>query len=220
MVSVTRPTPDASRPSTARRRKARGTYFRDDRFRGLLFLAPTLLVVVGLLILPVVNLLRTSFCTQVYLHIDCSFTLANYFAIFKPNGEIGHLFGFFPYPQLETPIYVVLLLRSLLISLIATFLVILLAYPMAYFLAFRLVQNKMRWIILIAVPFWTSYLLRAFAWKIILGYGGVINSALVGIGIVDKPLEFLLYNPFAVIVVLAHAWLAFAVLPIYVSLDK
>lgn len=220
MVSVTRPTPDASHPSSARRWKACAKYLRDERLRGFLFLAPTLLVVAGLLILPVVNLLRTSFCTQVYLHIDCSFTLVNYIAIFKPSGQTGYLFGILPYPQLETPIYVVLLARSLLISLIATIAVILLAYPMAYFLAFRLVRNKIRWIILITVPFWTSYLLRVFAWKIILGYGGVINSALVGTGIIHEPLELLLYNPFAVIVVLAHAWLAFAVLTIYVSLDK
>jgi spermidine/putrescine transport system permease protein len=83
-----------------------------------------------------------------------------------------------------------------------------------------LVQNKIRWIILITVPFWTSYLLRVFAWKIILGYGGLINSGLVTTGLIHEPLELLLYNPFSVIVVLAHSWLAFAVLPIYVSLDK
>ncbi len=102
----------------------------------------------------------------------------------------------------------------------ATIAVVLLAYPMAYFLAFRVTRHKMLWLILITIPFWTSYLLRVFAWKIILGFNGVINSGLISLGIIDKPLEFLLYSPFAVMITLAHAWAAFAILPIYVSLEK
>ena len=192
----------------------------DARLRSYLLLVPTLLVVLLLLVLPVFDLLRTSFCTQVYLKIDCAFTLVNYGSIFEPTGDFGYLWGIIPYPHLQTPIYAVLLARSIGVALLATIAVILLAYPMAYFLAFRLVQNKIRWIVLITVPFWTSYLLRVFAWKIILGYGGLINSGLVTTGIIQEPLELLLYNPFAVIIVLAHSWLAFAVLPIYVSLDK
>ena len=91
---------------------------------------------------------------------------------------------------------------------------------MAYFLAFRVTQHKILWLILITIPFWTSYLLRVFAWKVILGFNGVINSGLISLGIIDKPLEFLLYNPTAVVITLAHAWAAFAILPIYVSLEK
>jgi spermidine/putrescine transport system permease protein len=98
--------------------------------------------------------------------------------------------------------------------------VILVAYPMAYFLAFRVVRHKMLWLIMITIPFWTSYLLRVFAWKIILGYGGVINTTLVKLGVIDKPLEFLLYNPVAVVITLTHAWAAYAIFPIYVSLEK
>lgn len=59
-----------------------------------------------------------------------------------------------------------------------------------------------------------------FAWKIILGFNGVINSGLISLGIIKEPLEFLLYNPIAVVVTLTHAWAAFAILPIYVSLEK
>ena len=70
------------------------------------------------------------------------------------------------------------------------------------------------------MPFWTSYLLRVFAWKVILGYNGVINSGLKSLGLIAEPLEFLLYNPTAVVITLAHAWAAFAILPIYVSLEK
>ena len=56
---------------------------------------------------------------------------------------------------------------------------VVLAYPMAYFIAFKVTRHKLLWLILITVPFWTSYLLRVFAWKIILGYNGVINSGLI-----------------------------------------
>src|SRR5690348_2242711 len=220
MTSAAGQTPRAAHPVFERWREACAMVMSHERLRGYLLLLPTLLVVLGLLVLPVFDLLRTSFCTQIYLKIDCSFTLASYGTIFEPNGEVGYLWGIIPYPHLQTPIYAVLLARSIGIALLATIAVILLAYPMAYFLAFRLVRNKIRWIILITVPFWTSYLLRVFAWKIILGYGGVINSGLMTAGIIHEPLEFLLYNPLAVIIVLAHAWLAFAILPIYVSLDK
>jgi spermidine/putrescine transport system permease protein len=91
---------------------------------------------------------------------------------------------------------------------------------MAYVLAFRIARHKMLWLILITVPFWASYLLRVFAWKIVLGYNGAINSGLMWLGWIEKPLEFLLYNPLAVIITLTHAWAAFAILPIYVSLEK
>src|SRR3546814_13111693 len=91
---------------------------------------------------------------------------------------------------------------------------------MSYCLAFRLTRHKLIGIILTTVPFWTSYLLRFFAWKVILGYQGVINSGLQELGLIEEPLEFLLYNPTAVTITLAHAWAAFAILPIYVSLEK
>jgi spermidine/putrescine transport system permease protein len=208
----------ASSPSL--RDRIRAWYLRSEPLRGYLLLSPTLLVMFALLVLPVGNLLRISFCTQVYFTIDCTPTLSNYWAIFKPSGEVGYFLGFIPIPRLETPIYVVLLARSIWMSLQATAVIMLLAYPMAYFLAFRLTKNKMLWIILITIPFWTSYLLRIFAWKIILGYTGVINSGLIGMGAIEEPLTFILYNPTAVIIALTHAWLAFAVLPIYVSLEK
>jgi spermidine/putrescine transport system permease protein len=81
-------------------------------------------------------------------------------------------------------------------------------------------KSKFVWLILLTIPFWTSYLLRVFAWKVILGYNGVINSGLLSLGLIHQPLEFLLYNPTAVVVTLAHAWAPFAILPIYVSLEK
>ena len=91
---------------------------------------------------------------------------------------------------------------------------------MAEYVAFHVHRHKLCWIILMTLPFWTSYLLRVFAWKVILGFNGVINSGLKALGLIDQPLEFLLYSPTAVVITLAHAWAAFAILPIYVSLEK
>jgi spermidine/putrescine transport system permease protein len=95
-----------------------------------------------------------------------------------------------------------------------------LAYPMAYFVAFKVIKHKFVWLVLLSIPFWTSYLLRVFAWKVILGFNGVINSGLLGLGLISQPLELLLYNPTAVVLTLAHTYAAFAILPIYVSLEK
>jgi spermidine/putrescine transport system permease protein len=143
-----------------------------------------------------------SFWTQTYLDFDRSFSLANYLKFF------------------EKPIYPKILWKSIRISGAVTLATVLLAYPMAYFIAFRVKKSKLVWLILITVPFWTSYLLRVFAWKIILGYNGVINSGLIGLGLIDEPLMFLLHNPTAVVITLAHAWAPIAILPIYVSLEK
>ena len=199
-------------------RWARALLLRSEALRGYLLLSPTLLVMVGMMIAPMVALVALSFWTQVYFDLDTSFTLQNYWTIVRPSATAAYFLGI-PF-YFATPIYAILLVKSVLMSLVATMAVVLLAYPMAYFLAFRVTRHKLVWLILITVPFWTSYLLRVFAWKVILGFNGVINSGLIALGLIDAPLEFLLYNPTAVVITLAHAWAAFAILPIYVSLEK
>ena len=105
-------------------------------------------------------------------------------------------------------------------SLISTVLCALIAYPLAYFIAFKAGNFKNILLGLVMIPFFTSFLLRTIAWKIILGFNGLINSGLMRLHLIDQPLGFLLYNPFAVVLTLAHAWAAFSILPIYVSLEK
>ncbi len=177
-------------------------YRRSDQLRGYSLLSPTLVVVVLFMAVPLCILVTLSFWTQEYIDIRPDFTAKNYLAFF------------------DRVIYSLLLGKSILISLCVAATTVLLAYPLAYLLAFRIQRGKMLWLILITVPFWTSYLLRVFSWKITLGYNGVINSGLMNLGLIDEPLTFLLYNPFSVVITLAHAWAAFAILPIYVSLEK
>ena len=91
------------------------------------------------------------------------------------------------------------------------------AFPVAYFLAFRAGRRAGLLLILLLVPFWTSYLLRVMAWKLMLGTEGVINSALLGTGLVD---EALLYNRNAVVITLIYVWIPFAALPILAALGR
>jgi spermidine/putrescine transport system permease protein len=118
------------------------------------------------------------------------------------------------------PLFWRVLGRSLVISALVTVVTVVLAYPVAYFISFKAGQFKHILLVIVSAPFFTSYLLRIFGWKIILGFNGVLNSALLGLGLIDQPLAFLVYNPGAVIIALSHAYLAFAILPIYVSLDR
>jgi len=169
--------------------------------QGYALLAPTLVVVGLTLAAPLGLLLITSLKSQSGIGFEAGWTLAQYSEVLGRGS------------------YRILFARSVVVAALVTALTVALAYPMAYFVAFH-ARRKFLWLILLTIPFWTSYLLRVFAWKIILGYGGVINSGLLGLGLIAEPLGSLLYNPFAVVVTLAHAWAAFAILPIYVSLEK
>jgi len=217
MVSATGELAVGSARSQSLSDRFRALLLRSEALRGYLLLSPTLLVMFLMLVVPIGGMVAFSFFTQIYFDIDTTPTLNNYWAIIKPGA--GNTYLGIPFP-FETPIYAILLVKSLLMSFVATTVIVLMAYPMAYFMAFRVTKHKILWLILITVPFWTSYLLRVFAWKVILGYNGVLNSGLISLGVIKEPLGFLLYNPTSVIITLTHAWLAFAILPIYVSLEK
>lgn len=175
---------------------------RSEALRGYALLSPALLVLIFGVVIPFFILLTMSFWSREGFDFDTTFTTANYMR------------------TVEEPIFGAFLMRSFWVSGIATIATVLLCYPMAYYVAFHVHRNKMLWIILMTLPFWTSYLLRVFAWKVILGYEGVINASLLSLGLIEEPLAFLLYSQTAVVITLAHAWAAFAILPLYVSLEK
>jgi len=105
---------------------------------------------------------------------------------------------------------------ALIVALSATAL----AYPVAYFLAFRAGRRAGFYLILLLVPFWTSYLLRVMAWKFMLGSNGVINSFLMYTGLIHEPLTALLYNRNAVVITLVYVWIPFVALPILAALQR
>jgi spermidine/putrescine transport system permease protein len=119
-------------------------------------------------------------------------------------------------------VYTSLFFKSIRMSLVVSAIVVVLAYPVGYYLA--LVARKRRYVLLLLIiaPFLTSYLLRVLAWRVILGAEGVINSLLVSVGLEQPgdPISWLIYSQFTVILVLVYVWVPFVALPIFVTLEN
>jgi len=122
----------------------------------------------------------------------------------------------------HSSIYLKLFWKSVKMSLAVSAIVVVLAYPLAYYLALSGTKRKYVLLLLLIAPFLTSYLLRVLAWKVILGDNGVINSFLFWTGVrsPEHPISQLLYSRFAVMLVLGYIWLPFVALPIFVSLES
>lgn len=171
---------------------------RSEATNGLLLVSPPLIYAVLLLAAPLLTVLIYSLSLR-----DGGFGIDNYVTAW--SDRINQL----------------LIMRSLIVSISVTIVTVLLAYPVAYFVSFYVKpERKSLWLFLITIPFWTSYLIRVFLWKVILGYNGVINSGLMSIGLIDEPLQAINYNVPALVVTLAHAYAPFAILPIFVALEK
>lgn len=141
---------------------------------------------------------------------------------FRVNGGslLGSGFTFANFANaLTNPLYATVIIRSLVIAGLVTLATVVTAYPVAYYLAFHAGPRRGLLLFLITLPFWTSYLLRVFAWKVVLAFNGVLNSALLTSGIISEPILAFLNTPAAVVFTLAHAYAAFAILPIYVALE-
>jgi spermidine/putrescine transport system permease protein len=170
--------------------------------RGWLIAAPPAVYAALLLAGPLVVVVLYSFWTQDYLAIDRTPTLDNYRAVFVE------------------PIYRDLLFRSLFIAVSVSLIIVAFCYPVAYYISFYGGSRKGLLLFLITLPFWASYLLRIMSWKIILGNDGILNSALIELGVIADPLRSLLYSKSAVVLTLSHSWAAYSILPIFVSLER
>jgi spermidine/putrescine transport system permease protein len=136
------------------------------------------------------------------------------------DGFIVHQWNLGNYAALFTkPVYLQVLLRTMRIAASVTLCSLLLGYPLAYYLSFRSGMRKEFLYQLVIVPLWVSYLVRGYAWKTILGSDGVLNGFLQYAHITHEPVGFLLYSPFAVILMLTHIYTPFVFLPIYAALE-
>lgn len=136
------------------------------------------------------------------------------------SGEIARHWNLDNYRELwRTPVYLEVLFRSLRIAGAVTLCSLLLGYPLAYYLSFHAGERKHLFYQLVILPLWVSYLVRAYAWKTILGSDGVFNNLLLYAGVVGQPVEFLLYSPFAVVLTLTHIYTPFVFLPVYAALE-
>jgi spermidine/putrescine transport system permease protein len=168
-----------------------------------MLVSPTALYAILLLAAPLAAVLIYSLMVDSKVGASAGFTFANYIEVW--TGKI----------------YRAIMLRSLWVSMSVTLVTVVLAYPVAYFVSFHVKPDKKAlWLFLITIPFWTSYLIRVFLWKVILGYNGVINSGLMSLGLIDEPLTAINYNVQAFVITLAHAYAPFAILPIFVALEK
>lgn len=121
---------------------------------------------------------------------------------------------------LTSTIFLSLLWRSMIISFIISIISVLMAYPLAYFLVFRAGPYRIILLTIIIVPTWTSYLLRVFAWKIILSSNGLLNTFMLWTGLIQEASPILMYSRDAVILTLVYVWVPFVALPIFAALGR
>lgn len=119
---------------------------------------------------------------------------------------------------LENKVYIELIVRSIGIGMITGIVTVVLSYPVAYAMVFRMKEGREAILLLMLLSLFSSYLVRVYAWKTILGGNGVINSVLMSLGLVQEPLRWLIYSKFAVIITLTSVFLPITVLPLYSSL--
>lgn len=139
------------------------------------------------------------------------------YPLFVPAFQFGNYLTVFTDPQ-----YYQVLVRTAKIALLVGLSSLLVAYPLTYFLVFKVRSPQLRTVLYMAVivPLWVSYLLRAYTWKTILGNEGILNSFLVWAGILDQPTDIFLYNQFSMVLTLTYIFIPFMVMPIYTALEK
>jgi spermidine/putrescine transport system permease protein len=176
---------------------------RSEGASGLAIISPSAIYAFLLLAAPLATVLLFSVLMSENGQIVWQFSLSNYETVFTH------------------PVYRAIMLRSLMVSMMVTLATVLLAYPLAYYISFHVpAHRKSMWLFLVTLPFWTSYIIRVSLWRVILGYNGVIDSALMDLGLIDEPLNILSNGVASIVITLAHAYAPFAILPIFVALEK
>jgi len=164
--------------------------------------APAMVWLALFALAPLVFLVTVSFWTASMFGLTSSFSLQSYAALAGDS------------------IYIRVLGNTVKIAVITTALSLLVSYPIALFLASLKGKRKMLFVILLFLPFWTSYVVRTFVWMPILGRSGLINATLMSMGIIDRPLDNLVFNEGAVYLGLVYVYTLYMTLPIYLALDK
>jgi len=134
-------------------------------------------------------------------------------------GGIVYSFTLENFSRAAEPVYRAVFFKSALIAALATLIALLLAYPAAWAISRAPKRRQISLLILVMLPFWSNYLIRTYAWIVLLNREGIINHGLSGLGLIDEPLS-LLYNEFAIVVGLVYNYLPFVILTIYASLQR
>ncbi|RLG60029.1 ABC transporter permease [Candidatus Geothermarchaeota archaeon] len=169
-------------------------------FKTILGNIPASLYIFILFYIPMAILLAISFTIPRKYLVIWRFTIENYVRIFTD------------------PTYYRILLNTFWIVTVATILLIIIGYPIAYYLARINVRMGDRILLFTIIPVEINYLIRIYAWRVILGENGLLNSLLIALGVIEEPLTIFFYSWFAVVIVLIHEWLPYVVVPFYVNL--
>jgi spermidine/putrescine transport system permease protein len=169
------------------------------RFGAWAIMTPMILWVALFVVAPAAIMLVYSFCTRDDL------------------GEVVYQFSWENYKRVIDILYLKILWRSLLYAGLTTLLCLVVGYPVAFAIARAHEKWRDRLLILVMIPFWTSFLIRTYAWITILKHEGLLNGALIAMKL--NPVD-LLYTPSAVIIGLVYSYLPFMILPIYGSIEK
>ena len=179
-------------------------------------ISPGMLWILLFFNLPILIVLFISFVERGRagsIRIPPVYTLENYVQLF--NACASEFSG----PECNPLLYVGIFGHSVRIALIVTFWCIVLGYPLSYFVSRQRPLLRDALMVLVIIPFWSNFLVRTYALKQVLATEGLVNSFLMGLGLVNQPLE-MLFNEFAVIVGLVYGYLPFAILPMYASIEK
>ena len=178
----------------------------------------------ALLALPTWATLGVFFLLPLAILFVVSFARRDTYGGLKPIGDLGAYLasGKFleHYARSLHPIYLKIFWRSLWMAIVTTLVCLVVSFPAAYYIAVVAPARRRSLLLgLVVVPFWTSFLIRTYAWMFILRTEGLVNHALIAAGLVHRPLE-LLYNDFSVLIGLIYGELPFMILPLYASLEK
>lgn len=190
----------------------------EEGFSTFWLIAPATLWLILFLVVPLASIIVFSFWSSTTSGMEPDLSLINY-------GEYFYVEGFFDAEAkrfLTPSVFLSTLGNTVYYTLLAMLICLIVGYPIAYFLAMRVTAFKwqLSLFLLCMVPFWTSYLIRAVAWLPMLGRRGLINQALVGSGILDKPATFLFYSEFGYVVALVQIYVVLCIGPIFFSLAK
>src|SRR3990172_336296 len=177
------------------------------------------------LLLLALAVLVSFFLFPLMIMLIYSFAQRGTYGGLKPIDDLGQYLVSFQwisnYLRSLEPIYMEIYFRSLWIAVLTTILCLLIGYPAAYFISLKVKPSwKNSMLTMVVIPFWTSFLIRTYAWIIILRSEGLINNGLIALGLIQQPIETLLYSEFAVMLGLVYGELPFMILPLYASIEK
>ena len=184
-----------------------------DVVKRLWLTAPALTIIFFAALGPLLVVLTYTFLTKGdYGGVKWIFSIDGWFSVFFERDMFDDTLSL-------ADAHLSILWRSVKLSLLTTLLALLFGFPTAYFIATRVERSRDIWLFLITIPFWTNVLIRTFAMMEVIRNEGILNSALIGLGVIDTPIQ-IMYTDTAIMMGMLYVYLPLMVLPLYASMEK